>query len=362
MSTYNQTLEVSAAKVCHYLREASRNLSAQQAHYCAAIGAVHELEEKLKRHYRMKHAVCVSNATTGLLVIGMAVDLKGCDIVTTPVTYGATVAGAMILGNRPVFADVDKHTLTLDPFAARKVITDNTGMLLGVDAFGTPADSLALRRLADAHGLWYISDSSQSLGSRMDGLPGGAHADALVVSFTAGKTLFAGEGGAIVTNNTALYEKLIWYSQHPNRQIRELGLHHDNEFALNARISPTAAIWANGMFAAALGKLKRYQEKCNRLIEALNDSGLTQILPFEERAIEPAFFRITAVWKGRPHEITLLQFLRARKFKVAIAPVPARLLYQQPAFVAQNPSPSLPHHCPTAEKQLGKAFCLSFVS
>ena len=164
--------------------------------HLAGMGAIAELEAKIARHYGKKYALCLNNATTALMAIALALDLQGETFITTGYSYGGTVAGWLMLGNRPVFADIDPHNLTLDPEAVRRAITRSTKAILSVDTFGNPADMEALRSIADEFDLWLISDAAQSLGAERNGQPASSLADAIVISMTAGKTLFAGEGGA----------------------------------------------------------------------------------------------------------------------------------------------------------------------
>jgi dTDP-4-amino-4,6-dideoxygalactose transaminase len=344
--------------VRQYVAGTTSSAALGQIHLCGT-GAVAELEDKLKRHYGMRHALCVSNGSTGLLAIALALGLEDAEFVTTPYTYGATVAGWLLLGNKPVFADIDPYTLTLDPEAVRCTIRPKTQAILAVDIYGVPADQVALRRVADEHGLWYIADAAQSLGAVRDGLPASALADALVVSFTTGKSVFAGEGGAVLTNNTDLYEKLLWYTQHPARQRRELGLHLSNEVALNSRIHPLAAIWASAAFEESLRKLRCHQRECFKLIDVLNALGWTEPIEFTSRGLHPTFFRLTAAWKDQPAESDLLQELRNRGIRVSLASPPVRLLYQQPAFLARYRRRfRMPAPCHQAEHQARQRFCL----
>lgn len=358
MRTFDEGLGKSVTEAIYDYVVGTGSTEAVQKMHLLGAGAVAELEGKLKRHYGMRHALCVSNATTGLLAIALALGLKRAEFITTPYTYGASLAGWLLLGNRPIFADIAPDTLTLDVESVRQVISTKTQALLAVDIYGIPSDTIALRKLADEYGLWYIADAAQSLGAHRDGLPASVLADALVVSFTAGKTVFAGEGGAVLTNNTDLYQKLIWYTQHPSRQRRELGLHLDNEFAINARIHPLAAVWANAAFEASLGKLTDHQRECFRMIAALNESSLTEPIAFEKEDIEPSFFRLTAAWKDRPRESALLIEFRRRGVAVSLSPPPVRLIYRQPAFVAQYGHRLKRARCPQAEHQARKRFCL----
>jgi perosamine synthetase len=327
--------------------------------HLVGTGAVADLEEKLRQHYGMRYALCVSNATTGLLAVALALNLRRTEFITTPYTYGASLAGWLILGNCPVFADIDPQTLTLAPEAIPRCITPRTKAILAVDIFGNPADTRALRRVADEHGLWYIADAAQSLGARREGAPASSLADALVVSFTIGKTLCAGEGGAILTNHAALYEKLVWFTQHPARQRRDLGLGLDNEFALNGRVHPWAAAWAAARFEESLARLREHQRRCFELIKVLNATAITEPIEFRQQDIEPSFFRLTAAWCGRPDEGRLLRELATAGMRVRVVPPPIRLIYHQPAFLAQygrrlRKQP----RCPEAEHQAKTRFCL----
>jgi perosamine synthetase len=322
--------------------------------HLAGQGAVRELEDRLKQLYGMRYAVCMSSATMGLLGVALALDLRDAEFVTTPYTWGGTLAGWLLLGNRPIFCDIEPRTLGLDPDSVRDRITSNTRAILGVDLFGLPSNTSALRRLADDYGLYYIADAAQSFGARRDGLPASSLADALVVSFTAGKTLDVQEGGAVITNNSAIYERLLWHTQHPQRQRLELGLHCDNEFALNSRIHPWAAEAANQKFDAALEALELRRRDCYRMIASMNKIGLTKEISLPDAEIEPSFFRLTAQWAGRP---VPAQLRRALSEPIDIVPSPVRLLYRQPAFLAHCKSASRGKPwCPEAERQARERF------
>lgn len=347
-----------AQAVYDFVSKSTGNGSSGFVHLCGT-GAVAELEAKLRIHYGMNHALCVSNGSLGLMTIAVALGLRDTAFITTPSTYGASIAGWLLLGNKPVFADIDPMTLTLEPGSVEKAITRDTKAILSVDIFGNPCDMAGLRRIADEHGLWYIADCAQSLGARRDSKQSGSLADALVVSFTVGKPLFAGEGGAILTNNTALYNRLLWFSQHPLRQRRELGLRLDNEFAINARIHPLAAIWANSVFEQSLEAVTVRRQGYFELIKALNQIGLTEEIRFVEDSIEPTFFRFTAAWKRRPCEARLVKALRKCSLNVGLEPFPIRLLYRQSSFLAQY-GKSVKHvYCTEAERQHRTRFCMA---
>ncbi len=124
----------------------------------SGLGAVADLEAHLRGFYGLRHALCVSNATLGLLAVAWATGCRNSEFVTTPYTYGASLAGWLLLGNHPIFADVDALTLGLDPASVRARITPQTRAILAVDVFGTP---LILRPcdkwpMSTAFGTWQM--------------------------------------------------------------------------------------------------------------------------------------------------------------------------------------------------------------
>lgn len=322
-------------------------------------GQVADLERKLANHFQMKHAVCVSNATSGLFAVALAINLRSAEFITSPFTYGGTVASWLVLDNVPAFADIEPATLEMNQKKIRSLITKQTKAILAVDSFGIPCDSHKLREIADEFELWYIADCAQSFGATRKGLPPNCLADAIVISFTAGKVLFAGEGGAVLTNNTELYEKLIWYSQHPYRQKKELGLSISNEFSINGRIHPLSAIWANTTFNSSLAKLKTHQEFCFAVICALNEIGLTIPIEFTSQNITPTFFKLSAEWQKKISPNLLERNLNDKGFDLRVSNNTVELLYQQNAFIAQYPvAPRKIHVCPEAERQAQSRFYL----
>jgi len=321
----------------------------------SGAGPVASLEAKLREYYGKRYALCVSNATTGLLILGLALELRNSHFLTTPITWGGSLAGWLILGNHPRFGDVDPMTLTLDSKSLHRIIAPSTRAILAVDIDGNPSDDRSLREFADQHHLWYIADAAQSLGARREGRPASSMAHALVVSFTAGKTIDAGEGGAIMTDDEEIFGRLVWFGQHPLRQHREIGI--ENQFALNARIHPTAAVLADRGFLASLQRLRTRQKWYLKLAEALNEMGLTETLDFAEGGIEPAFARFTAAWRGRPNELELRSYLAERHWKAELLSGGVSLLVNQPAFEAEYGSfvPS-PLAYPTARRQAKRRF------
>jgi dTDP-4-amino-4,6-dideoxygalactose transaminase len=345
-----------------YLRASQSDQLRAQEHLLGT-GEVRELEQKIAHFYKARYALCVSNATTGILAVADALNLRETSFITSPYNYGASLASLLLLGNKPIFTDIECETLTLDPKKVPKGMTKQTKAIFTVDIFGNPSDIRSLRRIADEFGLWLIADCAQSFGAERDGVAAGCLADALIISFTTGKTLFAGEGGAVVTDNKDLYEKLVWLTQHTFRQKRELGLRTVNEFAFNGRINPLTAIWANFCFGEALERLQNYQNKCLEIIDCLNESRLITPINLRTKNILPTFFQLTVELRDKLKANEVKEYLLKQGFKTKIVPLSVSVIYKNPAFIEQYKKQFyLPESCSIAEQQAERRIAIGFVN
>jgi dTDP-4-amino-4,6-dideoxygalactose transaminase len=296
-------------------------------------GPIGALERRLAALYKRKHALCVSSATQGLLALAGALEIFDGEVVLPAYTWGGTAAPFVWTGAELVLADVEPATMTIDPEAVRRRITKETRAIVAVDIFGYPADSRALRKLADDNGVWYLHDGAQSFGAGREGRPAGAAAHAGVVSFSPGKALAAGEGGAIFTDDTKLYEKVVALTQHPLRHRRELGLAAGNEVALNGRIHPVAAAWAIKRLPAALEEICEWRQTCLQVSELLEQSGMCEPLRLAERRMVPSFnllaIRLTP---GRQPQEVEEELAAAGHGVWSCDPSTVRILSQQPLF------------------------------
>jgi perosamine synthetase len=236
-------------------------------------GAVAALEYRLRKYFGFRYAILLCNATSALLATQIALGLEQSEIITSPFCYGASFAGALHLRNHLNFADVDA-SLNLDPEAVRAALTPRTRAILTLDFNGFPSNMTALRKVANEHRLLLIADAAQSAGALLDGAPAIRGADAAVLSFTTGKTVATGEGGAVLTDRRDLYERIVCLTQHPLRQKRDTGLANFEEFNFNFRIHPLAAVWAEAIFEDELTKLIMWQAEWRDIVRRLAAAGL----------------------------------------------------------------------------------------
>jgi dTDP-4-amino-4,6-dideoxygalactose transaminase len=162
-----------------------------------------------------KHAVAVNSATGALHLALEALGFgPGDEIITTTYTFAATVNVIEHVRARPVLVDVEPDTLNIDPKAVEAAITPRTKALLTVDYGGHPCEYDTLQRIADAHGLVLVDDAAHALGATYRGRPVGSLARVTAFSFYATKNLSTGEGGAAVTDDAALAERIQLLSLH----------------------------------------------------------------------------------------------------------------------------------------------------
>ncbi len=264
-----------------------------QMQHLSGAGSTFLFEQKLCNHFTKKYAVAFCNATSALLALSAALEIKRGEIISTPFTWGGSVSPFLFCGSKIVFLAVEPDTLNLESKQLLAVLSRNTKVVLSTDFNGVPANSKAIKDFCIENGLIYISDSAQSFGAVRDNCPAGSFADATVLSFSPGKSFFGGEGGAVITDNADLYEKLIWYSQHPTRQKKTFGLSGYNEYSpLNGRLNPLSAILLNELFEEYKAKTAAHQTKCFDVVCQLKDAGLIIVPKQLSKADNSTFFNL----------------------------------------------------------------------
>lgn len=166
-----------------------------------------ELERRLAARLGMPACTTFCNGTTALLMALRALDLRG-EVITTPFTFPATPHCIEWNGLRPVFADIDPETYCLDPASVETRIGPETRAILPVHVFGSPCDVEAFEAIAARHGLRVVYDAAHCFGVRYRGESLGRYGDCAALSFHATKVFHTAEGGAVLTRDDALRERL----------------------------------------------------------------------------------------------------------------------------------------------------------
>ncbi len=200
-----------------YIDEADKQavLEVLQDAFLTCGPRVEQLEERLCALTGAGYAVAVSNGTAALHVACLAAGIGvGDEVIVPPITFAASANCVLYCGAHPVFADIEKDTWTIAPEAVRKLITPKTKAIVAVDYTGQTCNLNALRAICDEYKLLLIEDAAHSIGTEYDGRGVGSIADLTTFSFHPVKTVTAGEGGAILTNDKALYERLQLFAKH----------------------------------------------------------------------------------------------------------------------------------------------------
>jgi dTDP-4-amino-4,6-dideoxygalactose transaminase len=235
---------------------------------------VGELEKQLAAWCGAKHAVSCANGTDALALALMAWQLKPGDAVFCPsFTFVATAQVVPWLGAWPVFVDILPETYNMDPASLEAAIQRvkaegklKPKVVIAVDLFGQPADYPAIKAICDTHGLKLIADTAQGYGCTLNGRHPTDWADIATTSFFPAKPLGCyGDGGAIVTNDTALaelIESLRVYGKVMPSDAAQRNFHHDPKYlslriGMNSRLDTIQA-------AILLEKLKIFADEIEK--------------------------------------------------------------------------------------------------
>jgi len=167
-------------------------------------------ERELARWCGVRHAVGVASGTDALELALRAAGIgRGDEVITSPLTFIATVEAILEVGAKPVLADIEPASYTIDPLQVAQRVSKRTKAIIPVHLYGQPADMGALTLLARRHRVTLIEDCAQAIGATFDRRPVGSFGEAGCLSFYPAKNLGAyGDGGAVLTRSATLAERI----------------------------------------------------------------------------------------------------------------------------------------------------------
>ena len=239
-----------------------------------------ELESKLCQVTGAKYAVAVSNGTAALHLAAMAAGLQeGDEAIVSPITFAASANCVLYCGAKPVFADINPETYNIAPSSIRERITPATKAVVAVDYTGQAVELDEIKELCREHNLVLIEDAAHAIGTKYKGRPVGSNADMTCFSFHPVKTITAGEGGAVTTNDEKLYRRLL--------RLRAHGITRNQE----EMVHPTDAMWYNeqvelgynyrmtdfqaALLLSQLEKLERFSARRKTIVERYDEAFQT---------------------------------------------------------------------------------------
>ena len=286
---------------------------------------VSQFEEAFADYCGAKYAVGVSSGTGALFLALLAHGVgAGDEVITTPFTFFATGEAISQVGARPVFVDIDPTTYNIDPSLIEDAITPHTRAIMPVHLYGQPAEMDSINDIAQKYGLAVIEDAAQAHGSRYKGQRAGVLGDSACFSFYPSKNLGCyGDGGAVVTNDPQIAEKVARLRNHGR-----VTKYEHNELGYGHRL--------DGMQAAILGaKLPHLddwnagrRERAARYAELLRD--LPVATPTHPSTVEPVYHCYTIRLEADHDRDAVVKFLQDKGVGVGVHyPIP---LHLQPAY------------------------------
>ncbi len=219
---------------------------------------VEEFEEEFAEWVGADYGIAVNSGTAALHVALLSCGIgEGDEVITSPFTFIASGNSIVYTGAKPVFADIDLETYTIDPNSIEDLITENTKAILPVQLYGQSADMDGINEIAEKYGLTVIEDAAQAHGATFNGTPVGSMGDMACFSFYPTKNMTTSEGGIITTNDEELAENARIFRAH-GASIR----YHHSEIGYNFRMTDISA-------AIGLAQLDKIDDfNCKRIENA----------------------------------------------------------------------------------------------
>jgi dTDP-4-amino-4,6-dideoxygalactose transaminase len=286
--------------------------------------------------------VGVGTGTDAIALILRALGIgPGDEVVTTPLSAAYTALAVMMVGARPVFADIDPSRLTLDPEQVARAIGPRTRAILPVHLYGQAADMAALERLASRHGLALVEDCCQAHLGTAAGRPVGTIGVAGAFSFYPTKNLGAlGDGGAVITNDQSLADRI--------KRLRNGGqvdrYRHD-AFGVNSRLDEMQA----AVLRARLPRLAVWTARRRALAAAYRSALASGPVDVPKEHDAGHVYHLFAV-RARGRDALQAQLAAGGIETLVHYPIP---IPSQPAMVGANP-----HDCPEAARACDEVLSL----
>ena len=275
---------------------------------------VQQFEKLLSKFVKSKFAVEVNSGTAALQASLYAIDIKPGDEVLVPsFTFVATANSVKSVGAKPVFVDILKDNYTMDPDDLKKKITRRSRAIIPVHLYGHMAYMDEILEIAKKKNIKIIEDASQSLGSKLKGKHSGTFSHLGCFSLYGVKVITSGEGGAIVTDDKNLFEKL--------KQIRNHGSTKNNlttMLGLNLRLPEISAAIAKIQMKKLPRLLSERKKNAQFLTELLKNDDV--VLPTQRKNETLNWYLYTIATKNRNK---IMKNLR-------VAGIDARVYYNPP--------------------------------
>ena len=303
---------------------------------------VEAFEAEFARASGARHAVGVGTGTDAIALILRALGIgPGDEVITSPLSAAYSALAIMMAGARPVFADVDPERMTIDPARIGAAVGARTRAILPVHLYGQAADMAAIERVAVRHGLAIVEDCCQAHLATAAGRPVGTIGAAGAFSFYPTKNLGAlGDGGAVVTNDRALAEKIARL-----RNGGQIDRYRHQDVGVNSRLDELQAAVLRARLPFLAGWTGRRRALARRYRERL--AGGAVVVPPER---DPGHVYHLFVVRSSARDALHAHLAAAGIETLTHYPVS---IVDQPALAAANPAP-----CPEAARACAEVLSL----
>lgn len=309
---------------------------------------VQAFEEAFAARVGAPEAVATTNCTTALqLALFVSGVGPGDEVIVPSLSFIATANSVWQCGARPVFADVDPHTLNLDPAAAERAITKRTRVIMPVHQLGLPADMDAFLKLGERHGLMIVEDAACAIGASYKGRLIGSLGPLACFSLHPRKVITTGEGGMIAVHDPEVGARLRRLRQHAmdvsdlaRHAAREVVVESYPERGFNARMTDMQAALGLCQLDALdeiLARRRHLAERYNAMLDGIPGIEPPRDPPFTDRTWQSYCIRIdprAAVGQSELMQRLLDDGIATRRGVMAI--------HHEAAYAAM-PTPPLPH-------------------
>ncbi|QEE15390.1 DegT/DnrJ/EryC1/StrS family aminotransferase [Promethearchaeum syntrophicum] len=289
----------------------------------------HQFEAKFAKFTGAKHAITVVNGTSALHLALTALGIgPGDEVITTPFTFIASSNAITFNGAIPIFVDIDILTYNIDPEKIREAITDKTKAIMPVHIFGNPSNMKEIMEIANEHNLYVIEDCAQAHDARISGKHLGTFGTLGVFSFYGTKNLVGGEGGAIISNDEGLYERIKSLKNHGRNPK---GGYNHYQIGYNYRITDVIAAIMNVQMDRAHEILDRRHRNGDLYRKLLNDQNglkIQKILPNHSHS-DYIFAPVITKKEITPQKV--ISYLKEKN--IASRTIYSILSYQQPCYL-----------------------------
>lgn len=304
-----------------------------------------EFEERICEYTGAKYCIAVASGMAALHIAVASLQIeKHKEGITSPNTFVASSNCMIYNGVKPIFADIDSKTYCIDPEKIKEKITENTRLIIPVHFAGQPCEMKSIFKIAKKNNIFVIEDAAHAIGSKHeDGSKVGSckYSDLTIFSFHPVKTITAGEGGVITTDNKELYERLLLLRNHgiTKSEMRILGY--------NYRLSDIHA----SLGISQLKKLDKFVERRREIVKKYNEAFISVdwlAIPYEKPGVYSAFhlyvLQIDFDKIGKPRR-QVMEELKSRNIgtQVHYIPVHTQPYYQENYGYKRG-------DCPIAEK------------